>query len=366
MVIFYHLVHDMMRILSLLLRQGEQGLIAEVLLLQQQLHTIAKDGKRCPNLTPTERCIFAILTGFISETRLNAVAIIVKPATLIKYHSALVKNKFSVIFGNRKRDKQKPGPKGLSQEVINAIVQAKILNYRMGANKIKEMINLHFKLELTERQVRHVIKTYYKPDPLEQYKRSWLTFLGHTKDSLWSLDWFRVESATLQSYWVMVVMDQFTRKVLGFGVNRFDPDGPSIVKMFIQATKGFSRDDRRVSRDNHLLFKSNRWQSAMDIYDITEIPSVPFTPESHPFIERVIGTIRREYLNQVGLFYNEKDLINKLDLFKEYYNKHRTHEANFGITPALIAREAQHEYLDINHFTWQSHCHGLFYTPVKA
>jgi hypothetical protein len=47
---------------------------------------------------------------------------------------------------------------------------------------------------------------------------SWLTFLGHMKDSLWSCDLFRCESATLRTYWVLVVMDQFTRRIVGFGV----------------------------------------------------------------------------------------------------------------------------------------------------
>ena len=45
---------------------------------------------------------------------------------------------------------------------------------------------------------------------------SWLTFLGQMKDSLWSLDLFRCESILLQTHWVLVVMDQFTRRIIGF------------------------------------------------------------------------------------------------------------------------------------------------------
>src|ERR1700730_7257031 len=44
---------------------------------------------------------------------------------------------------------------------------------------------------------------------------SWLTFLGHMKDSLWSTDLFRCESATLRTHWVLVVMDQYTRRIAG-------------------------------------------------------------------------------------------------------------------------------------------------------
>ena len=48
---------------------------------------------------------------------------------------------------------------------------------------------------------------------------SWLSFIGHTQDSLWSVDLFRCESIVLRSYWVLVVMDQFTRRLIGIGVN---------------------------------------------------------------------------------------------------------------------------------------------------
>ena len=47
---------------------------------------------------------------------------------------------------------------------------------------------------------------------------SWLTVIGHAKDSLWSVDFFRCESILLNSYWIMVVMDVFTRRIIGFGV----------------------------------------------------------------------------------------------------------------------------------------------------
>ena len=49
------------------------------------------------------------------------------------------------------------------------------------------------------------------------------------KDSLWSVDLFRCESILLRSHWVMVVMDVFTRRIIGFGVERADPCGVSVV-----------------------------------------------------------------------------------------------------------------------------------------
>ena len=61
---------------------------------------------------------------------------------------------------------------------------------------------------------------------------SWLTVIGHAPDSLWSVDLFRCVSILLRSYWVMVVMDVFTRRIVGFGVAPAELDGPAICLMF--------------------------------------------------------------------------------------------------------------------------------------
>ena len=66
--------------------------------------------------------------------------------------------------------------------------------------------------------VRRVLATHYRPAP-HSGGPSWLTFLGHAKDSLWSIDLFRCESAILRSHWVLVVMDQYTRRIVGFGIH---------------------------------------------------------------------------------------------------------------------------------------------------
>lgn len=54
---------------------------------------------------------------------------------------------------------------------------------------------------------------------------SHLRYLGHSKDSLWSIDLFPCESLTLESYWVMAVMDPWSRRAIGFGINRGDAEG---------------------------------------------------------------------------------------------------------------------------------------------
>jgi putative transposase len=58
------------------------------------------------------------------------------------------------------------------------------------------------------------------------------------KDSLWSADLFRCESIVLRSYWVMVVMDLFTRRIVGFSVEPADIDDVAVCRMFNQAISG--------------------------------------------------------------------------------------------------------------------------------
>jgi hypothetical protein len=62
--------------------------------------------------------------------------------------------------------------------------------------------------------------------------------LGHAKDSLWSVDLFRCESAVLRAYWVLVEMDHYTRRIVGSGVHRGAVDGVGLCRMFNRATRG--------------------------------------------------------------------------------------------------------------------------------
>jgi len=125
---------------------------------------------------------------------------------------------------------------------------------------------------------------HYRPERTDNGP-SWLTLLGHTKDSLWSLDLFRTESILLRSHWVLVVMDQFSRRIIGFGVQAIAVDGPGLCRMFNQAISG-SGLPTRLSTDHDPLFQFHRWQANLRILDVERVQTVPQVPWSHPFIER--------------------------------------------------------------------------------
>jgi hypothetical protein len=163
-----------------------------------------------------------------------------------------------------------------------------------GCPRIAQQINLAFELDLDKNIVRRILATHYRPDH-GNYGPSWLTTLRHAKDSLWSIDLLRCESILLKSHSVMVVMDQYTRRIIGFAIHAGNVDGPALCRMFNDAT---SRQGwpKYLSSDNDPLFQYHRWKANLRVLDIGEIKSVPHAPMSHPFVERLIGSIRRELL----------------------------------------------------------------------
>ena len=103
----------------------------------------------------------------------------------------------------------------------------------------------------------------------------------------------------------------------------------------------------------------------MRILEIDEITTVPNVPLSHPFVERVIGTMRREFLDQV-LFWNARDLQRKLAEFQAYYNAARSHASLEGHTPLTFGSGPTVTSADLSHVRWVSHCRDLVQLPVAA
>ena len=233
-------------------------------------------------------------------------------------------------------------------------------NARYGCPRIAQQINLAFGLDLDKDVIRRILATHYRPDP-GNHGPSWLTTIGHAKDSLWSIDLFRCESILLKSHWVMVVMDQYTRRIIGFAVYAGDVDGTALCRMFNDAT---SRQGwpKYLSSDNDPLFQYHRWKANLRVLDIEEIKSVPHVPMSHPFVERLIGSIRRELLDHT-LFWTAADLENKLHDYQCYFNEYRCHSGRDGVTPVETAGS---KVIDISKYRWEKHCRGLFELPIAA
>lgn len=138
---------------------GESGtVVAENLLLKQQLIIHRRSRQRAPNLTTRDRTLLGFMSLFLSPRRIARAAIIIK-----------------------------------------AIVEVKQRNPRYGCPRIAQQISLAFGLDINKDTVRRVLAVDYNPETNDSGP-SWLTSLGHAKDSLWSIDQFRCEPIALKTH----------------------------------------------------------------------------------------------------------------------------------------------------------------------
>ena len=335
--------------------------IADSLLVKQQLLVINRSRRRSPNLSTLDRILLGFWSLFLDPRRTQRTALIIQPSTLLRFHEALRKRKYRLLFSSRR--KTRPGPKGPSPDLVRAIVELKRHNPRFGCPRIALILSKTFGVDIDKDIVRRVLAKYYHPTPGDGGP-SWLTFLGHMKDSLWSIDLFRCESILLKSHWVLVVMDQFTRRIIGFRVHAGEVDGVALCRLFNHAISGKGAP-RHLSSDHDPLFEYHRWKANLRILDIEEVKTIPYAPSSHPFVERLIGTIRREYLDDI-FFWNAADLEKKLAEFRAYYNECRVHSSLGGHTPGVVSGDSATSPAELHNFRWQTHCRGLYQLPAAA
>src|SRR5215470_13315863 len=211
-ILFIHLLTTAARLAG---RGGLRSVVAESVLLKHQLVILNRSRQRAPHLRLSDRLVAVWCALLMRPSRLIRSAIVLKPSTLLHLHQALRNRKYRRLFSSQQR--RRPGPKGPRRELIDAVVQMKQRNPTWGCPRIAQQIALAFGVRVDKDVVRRVLATHYPPTT-DAGGPSWLTFLGHLKDSLWSVDLFRCESAVLWTHWILVVMDQYTRRIIGFGL----------------------------------------------------------------------------------------------------------------------------------------------------
>lgn len=357
------LIHVFVSAIKLLKPGGVKVVMAESIAMKQQLIVMNRGKKRSPKLATSDRFLFGLLAGVIGRRRLKKIAVIIKPTTLLAFHKLLVNRKYSRLYSNN--TKRNPGRKPQDQALIGLVIEMKKRNPSFGYGRISMQILEAFGITISRFAVGRILRKNKDKLPSGNGP-SWLTFIGHMKDSLWSVDLFRCESIALKSHWVMVVLDQYTRRIIGFAVHAGDCDGVAYCRMVNEVISGKSLP-KYLSSDNDPLFLFHRWQCNLRVLDVEKLKSVPGTPTSHPFIERVIGTTRREYLDHTVLF-SERDLQKKLNQSQEYYNEHRVHSSLGFRTPKEKAAEpiTNRKVVSLENYRWESHCKGLYQLPVAA
>lgn len=161
--------------MRLMLPGGARKIIAENMAVRQSHES------ELPNKAFTNALFFGFLTALISPKRLSRIATAIKPATLLKFYRALIKRKYQLMFTNKTI--RRPGPKGPSQELIDAIFEMKRCNPRFGCRRLVMQISNALGCEIDKDVVRRVLSKYFKISPTGGGP-SWLTFIGHMKESL--------------------------------------------------------------------------------------------------------------------------------------------------------------------------------------
>ena len=144
---------------------GAKAIIAESVLLKHQQLIARRSVGKTPRLTTLDRFLCGFIVLFMYPSRIRKAAVVLKPATLTKYRSALLSRNYHRLFSSRKTTK--PGPKGPSGDLTRIIVEMKQRNAGFGCPRIAQQINKAFGVNIDKDVVRRVLAKHYRPAPYD-------------------------------------------------------------------------------------------------------------------------------------------------------------------------------------------------------
>ena len=162
---------------------------------------------------------------------------------------------------------------------------------------------------------KHMVRNRKPPS------QTWRTFLENHAQQLVSIDFFTVPTIRFQVLYVLLVLAHDRRRILHFNVTAH----PTAEWTAQQLREAFPFDQlpRYLLRDRDRIFGDDFREQVRDM-GICEVLSAPRSPWQRAYVERVIGSIRRECLDHVIVF-NENSLRRTLNSYFDYYHRSRTH-----------------------------------------
>jgi len=291
----------------------------EILALRHQLGVLHRSVKR-PKLTAPDRLFWAWLSELWSDWR--TALVIVQPETVIAWH-----RKSFRLFWTWKVRSGNPGRPEVTKEVRNLIRRMSRDNPLWGAPRIHgELLKLG--IDIGETSVSKYMVRHRNPP-----SQTWRTFLANHLQSLVSVDFFLVPTIRFQILYVFLVLAHDRRRILHFGVTAH----PTAEWTAQQLRNAFPWDaaPRYLLRDRDRIFGDDFVKQVRDM-GIEEVLSAPRCPWQRAYIERVIGSIRRECLDHMIVF-NEASLYRHVKAFVSYYHRTRTHLSLAKDTPETRA-----------------------------
>jgi putative transposase len=150
------LTHFIATVVKFLKPGGVKVVMAETMVMKHQLIVMNCGKKRSPALITRDRFLFGILTLFIGERRLKKVAVIIKPATILAFHKALVNRKYSRLYSNK--TKKVPGRKSPDQVLIDLVIDMKRRNPSFGYGRISMQILEAFGITISRFAIGRILR----------------------------------------------------------------------------------------------------------------------------------------------------------------------------------------------------------------
>ena len=283
-------------------------LTLENLALRQQMATMKWSIKR-PRLRSRDRLFWILLSRFWSNWR--EALVIVKPDTVVRWH----KKGFKLFWKFKSRPKG-PGLPPISLEIRDLIRRMAKANPLWGAPRIHgELLKLG--IEISERTVSNLMPRRDANPP----SQTWRTFLKNHMTNMASIDFFTVPTATFRILFVLVVLRHSRRQVVHYNVT----SNPTAIWTAQQIVNAFPWDTapKYLLRDRDGIYGTIFRQRVKNM-GIREVITAARSPWQNPFVERLIGSIRRDCLDHV-IVLNESHLSRILSSYFDYYHYDRTH-----------------------------------------
>jgi putative transposase len=282
-------------------------LTVENLALRQQVAVLKQSVKR-PKLRPRDRVFWVWLSRLWSNWR-SALAI-VQPETVIRWPRQGFK-----LYWQRKSRARKPGRPPIQGELRELIRRMSRENPLWGAPRIlSELLLLGY--HVAERTVAKYMARTRKPP-----SQTWRTFLANHVPDIAACDFFTVPTATFRVLYVFIVLRHDRRRVVQFNVT----DHPYAGWAAQQVVDAFPYEEapRSLLRDRDGIY-GEYFKTRVKGMGIEEVLIAPRAPWQNPYCERLVGSIRRECLNQLVVLH-EAHLRRILKAYFEYYHDARAH-----------------------------------------
>jgi len=300
-----------LRLLSListaLMLRSELAL--ENLALRQQLAVLNRRHRR-PKLWKLDRVFWLQLSR--SWEGWKETLVIVKPETVLRWH-----RKRFASYWVRLSGQNGPGRPGKDRAIRDLIRKMAKSNPLWGAPRLHgELLKLG--IDISERTVSRWMPRKTKPP-----SQNWRAFLDNHVGELVSIDFLTVPTATFRVLFVLIVLAHDRRGIVHFNVTEH-PTAAWTAQQMVEALCD-RESPRYVIRDRDGVYGSI-FRDLVKALDIEEVVMAPHSPWQSPYVERVIGTLRRECLDHVVVL-GEARLRRIVRSYVSYYHRARTHLA---------------------------------------